>query len=36
MRKHKNIKNPTLEGILKADAWARETAMIISNNLKIK
>jgi len=36
MRKHKNIQNPTLGEILKTDTWARETAMKISNDLKIK
>jgi len=36
MRKHKNIQNPTLEEILKTDTWAREAAMTISSNLKIK
>lgn len=33
MDKHKNINNPTLEEIFKADTQARETARIISNNL---
>jgi 1-deoxy-D-xylulose-5-phosphate reductoisomerase len=33
MDRHKNINNPTLEQILKADAKARETARIISSNL---
>jgi 1-deoxy-D-xylulose-5-phosphate reductoisomerase len=33
MDKHKNIKNPSLEEILKTDAWARETARMISNKL---
>lgn len=34
MDKHKNINNPTLEEILKADVQARESARMISNNLK--
>ena len=33
MDNHKNIKNPTLEEIFQTDAWARETAKIISNKL---
>jgi 1-deoxy-D-xylulose-5-phosphate reductoisomerase len=36
MRKHKNVQEPTLEEILKVDTWAREAAMTISSNLKIK
>jgi 1-deoxy-D-xylulose-5-phosphate reductoisomerase len=36
MDKHKNIKNPTLEKILKTDAWARETARMISKKLTTK
>jgi len=34
MDSHKNIENPTLEEILKTDAWARERALKISKNLK--
>jgi 1-deoxy-D-xylulose-5-phosphate reductoisomerase len=33
MTKHKNIKNPTLEEILKSDVEARKTARMISKNL---
>jgi hypothetical protein len=33
MDKHRNIKNPTLEAILKTDTWARKAAEMISEKL---
>ena len=36
MDRHRNIKNPTLEEILKVDAQTRENARMISGNLTTK